>query len=101
MRAITSFASFTRCRLEYLDWAVHPMEAKMKSIAIALAGVCLMSSVALAAPVKLSDEALGMITAGNRFGHGRGHLFGSIQTNVNSTRQIARSTAITFVTCIA
>jgi len=72
----------------------------MKSITIGLVGACLMSSAAFAAPVQLSDETLGMITAGNRFEHGRGNLFGLIQANINNTRQVARSTAITIVTCI-
>jgi hypothetical protein len=72
----------------------------MKSIAIGLVGVCLMSSAALAAPAKLSDETLGMITAGNRFEHHQGNMFGAIQANINDTRQVARSTAITIVTCI-
>lgn len=72
----------------------------MKSITIGLLGACLMSSAALAEPVKLSDESLSMITAGNRFEHHRGNMFGAIQANINNTRQVARSTAITVVTCI-
>jgi hypothetical protein len=39
----------------------------MKSITIGLLGACLMSSAAFAAPVKLSDDTLGMVTAGSRF----------------------------------
>jgi hypothetical protein len=73
----------------------------MKSIAIGLVGACLMSSAALAQPVKLSDESLGMVAAGNRFNHGGGRLFGALQANINNTRQISISTAITVVTCIA
>jgi ribosomal protein S27E len=73
----------------------------MKSITIGLLGACLMSSAAFAAPVKLSDDTLGMVTAGSRFEHHHGNFFGAIQTNVNNTRQIAISTAITVVTCIA
>jgi hypothetical protein len=73
----------------------------MKSIAIGLVGACLMSSAALAQPVRLSDDSLGMVTAGNRFDHGFGRLFGSLQANINNTHQIAISTAITVVTCIA
>jgi len=73
----------------------------MKSIAIALVGISLMSSAAFAQPVKLTDESLGMVAAGNGFGHGWGRLFGASQANINSTHQIAISTAITVVTCIA
>ena len=72
----------------------------MKSITIGLVGACLMSSAAFAAPVKLSDETLGMITAGHHFEHGHGNMFGVTQANINNTRQVARSTAITVVTCI-